>query len=554
MSTACYKCGKTGHFSRDCRAGKNELLTKEEIERNFDLLKAKRGTNSHATTTTNKNNNNKNNNNDDDGVDDDDDFEADLGIDDLDNDQYDDDGEAGLMKNNKNNRTRTATAKKTNETNTTGKKQRKPKFSIEEHLLGPNGLEKIWKTFADEFDEHRKKDPETKKNLPGFEHYNMGLILQMYENWAREMYPWDDAKVTLERVRKLKNNAQVKAALSAFHDLDLDGEEGARQMMMGGDDDDGGGKKASSSKNMQTKSKKKNEIDYDDLDQDVEFPDDDDEEEEDVEFPDDDDEDNDDEDEMDALREAEGLPPRQRKSAKKNKKAENLFDDAMHDGEATRKEDFVLPSSDDDDDDMKDTKKSDDKETEEEKEKIKRVEALKEEKRRRVAETLQAIKNKKAEAMAKLKKQQEKGEDYSSDSSDSDSSSLSKHSSDSSSSSSSSLSSSSEGKKKKKKTTKKAKKSSAAPVEKDATPKPKKKKIIKKKKKNLGNDDDAEDLFDRAQSPEKENDEKGVFEEVPIPATSPFRPKFLDQSSSDEKEEEPARQRRTMKGMASDSE
>ena len=143
----------------------------------------------------------------------------------------------------------------------------------------------------------------------------MSLILGMYRN-QDEMYPYEDPDVVLERVRKLKNNA-IRDGEAFYGD-------GC------GEDDEGDKKKntknAKKSKNGKGKSGASDDDDI--VGDDVEFPDDSDGEREedynDVEFPDDEDED---EDDMDAKSDAEGLTKPKKKN--NNKKAENLFDDAI---------------------------------------------------------------------------------------------------------------------------------------------------------------------------------------------------------------------------------
>ena len=189
---------------------------------------------------------------------------------------------------------------------------------MEEHVLGPNEI-KVYETLADVYDRERKGKGTRCTIL---------LILGMYRNWAHEMYPYEDPDVVLERVRKLKNNAQVRNAMHSFMDMGL------------GEDEDGDTKKgkASAKKTKENKRKSGDGEDVDDDDEDivgddVEFPDDsdggeDEEEYSDVEFPDDDDDE--DEDAMDAMREAEGLTkPKKKKKKNSNKKAENMFDDAV---------------------------------------------------------------------------------------------------------------------------------------------------------------------------------------------------------------------------------
>ena len=95
-----------------------------------------------------------------------------------------------------------------------------------------------------------------------------------------------------------------------------------------------------------------------------------------------------------------------------------------------------------------------------------------------------------------------------------------------------------------KKSTKKKKIAAAVEKKEDMPPRKKstkKKKRILKKKKDVGGEDGGASEEDAGAIPDAVN--------------SPFRPKLFNQSSSDEEEaEKPTRQRREIKGMASDSE
>ena len=168
----CFKCGERGHVARDCTAPRERWIP-EEARRailNATSARASDGTARDAS-----------------------DAGADAGV------------GTGV--------------------NARGKRSgRRPKFSVHEHLLGPNGLGVVYATFPERFRAASRGE--------GHERTDLETLLAMYREWAVKMYPYAPADETLARVRRLGNDKAVKAAVREFHERDYGGGVGERVAAM----------------------------------------------------------------------------------------------------------------------------------------------------------------------------------------------------------------------------------------------------------------------------------------------------------------------------------
>ncbi len=203
---ACYKCGKTGHWSRDCTAPREEWIPQQPRD-------ASAGTAADGAA----------------------DPEGATG------------GSAAAGG---------ATGKK--------KSNRPPKFTVVDHLLGPNGLAYLHGVIPERFDEIKKG--------PGHEFGDFQRLMGLYREWTRKMYPYKPHEWVMNRVKVLCKTREARAYIRELDErerIELGGEgvdapeDFTEEDVFFPDQEGGGG----------------DDSDDDDEGEDVVFPDDDEEEE-----------------------------------------------------------------------------------------------------------------------------------------------------------------------------------------------------------------------------------------------------------------------------------
>ena len=158
---ACYKCGKTGHWSRDCTAPREEWIPQQPRD-------ASAGTAADGAA----------------------DPEGATG------------GSAAAGG---------ATGKK--------KSNRPPKFTVVDHLLGPNGLAYLHGVIPERFDEIKKG--------PGHEFGDFQRLMGLYREWTRKMYPYKPHEWVMNRVKVLCKTREARAYIRELNErerIELGGE------------------------------------------------------------------------------------------------------------------------------------------------------------------------------------------------------------------------------------------------------------------------------------------------------------------------------------------
>ncbi len=168
----CYKCGRTGHWARDCTASAEEQISKDEA----DALR-----------------------------------DADAGAKEAREAERASGGDANAP---------TSATKRSRAVSAT----KRPKFSVHDHLLGPNGLAVVYETFPAKYRERAKGE--------GHEAHDFNLLISMYKEWAIKMYPYAPADETLARVDKLGKDKTVRMAVREFHERDFGGGVGEAMAAM----------------------------------------------------------------------------------------------------------------------------------------------------------------------------------------------------------------------------------------------------------------------------------------------------------------------------------